>query len=257
MNSRFRWLVPLLALITLGPQGAGSAAPAATPQSLERTLKVNGALELEVRTGSEDLSVRSGDDESVVIKCIVRPQNDGDDDNDEPENNPTVVESDLRIRQEGNHISIDPIEDRAKLRHLNVRYEITAPVNTRLSYEAGSGDLNVEGIRGPVEYTSGSGDVRVLSAQERIHVHTGSGDVSLEEVGRGAIEVETQSGDVDVRLAPQAGYDLTAHTSSGDISVAPELTLEPGDVKNDVRGKVRGGGKEVRIRTGSGDIRIE
>jgi DUF4097 and DUF4098 domain-containing protein YvlB len=76
-------------------------------------------------------------------------------------------------------------------------------------------------------------------------------------MGKGAIDVDTSSGDVFVRLDSKAGYDVTAHTGSGDFSIAQEITMEAGDTRSEVRGKVRGGGNPVSVRTGSGDIRIE
>jgi DUF4097 and DUF4098 domain-containing protein YvlB len=256
MMARMRWLLPLAALLTLGIQAEflPGSPPALHP--LERTFKVNGPVDLRVKTRSEDLTVRRGEDGTVSIKCIVMFRN-GDDDIGESGNGSPLAEADLRIHQDGNQISIDPIEDSGRIRGLNVRYEVALPANSRLSYEAGSGDLSVDGIRGPVEYTSGSGDVQVRSSRESIRIHTGTGDVNMEDVGDGEIEVETHTGDVHVSMSSGAGYDLTAHTGTGDISVAHEITVEAGDTKNEVRGKVHGGGRPVKIQTGTGDIRVE
>lgn len=257
MKACLRWTIPLFVLFVVGTQSQALAAPPVDQKSFERTFKVAGAVELEVKTGSEDLKVRGGEDGQVLVRCILKTQSDHDFDEADVEKAAQYVESNLPVRQEGNRILIDPLGNREMLRHLSVEYELTVPANARLTYETGSGDLLVEAIRGPVEYSSGSGDVQVRSVQEGIRVHTGSGDVSLEDVGKGTIEISTQSGDISVRLDSHAGYDVTAHTGSGDVSVAPEFTLEAGDTKSEVRGKIRGGGTPVMVRTGSGDIRIE
>jgi hypothetical protein len=226
-------------------------------QSIERNLKVTGAVELEVRTSSEDLKVQAGEAGSVAVTCIVRPQNNSDEGREELEKTAQFLESHLPLRQEGNHISIEPLQDREMLRHANIIYEITVPADSSLTFETSAGDLSVEGLRGSVEFRSSSGDMRLKSVEGSVRAHTSSGDVSLEDMGKGAIEVETQSGDVTIQLASQVGYDLSAHTSSGDFAIGPELTLEAGDTKHEVRGKVRGGGTRLQVQTASGDIRVD
>lgn len=255
MIARWRLGMAIAAAAAMG-LGMGSFTEASARQSIERNLKVTGAVELEVRTGSEDLVVRAGDAGSVAVTCVVKPQNDSDDENDELDKTAQFLESHLPLHQEGNHISIEPLGEREMLRHANIIYELTVPSDTNVTYKTGAGDLSVEGIRGSVDFTSGSGDMRLKSVQGSIHAHTSSGDVSLEDMGKGEIEVETQSGDVAVQLAAQTGYDLIAHTSSGDFSIGPDLALEAGDTKNEVRGKIRGGGTPLRLRTSSGDIRV-
>jgi len=258
MRAFSRWQRELLAAALLGPGMSLLSVDAVAQKPIERTLKVNGAVALEARTASEDLSVRAGDDATVFIRCIVKAQNDSDRDDDAVQKTAQFLESNFPVRQEGNHISIERLGDPELLRHTNLLYELTVPANTKLTFATESGDLSVEGIRGPVEFTSSSGDVRVRSVRESVRVHTSSGDVDLEDSGNGGIEVETTSGDVTVRLASQVGYDLSAHTGSGDFSIAaPELKLEPGDTKHEMHGKLRGGGAPLTIRTGSGDISID
>ena len=255
-----RWLsIGVLAFLATGIPVSLSAFPAAAQQSVERSFKVGAAVELVVKTGSEDLEVRAGDAVTVRIECTIKPQNNYRDhgaDSEDFERVSQFLETHLPVRQEGNRISIEPLEQ-GMLRHANIRYDVTVPADTRLTFETGSGDLIVEDIRGPVEFTSSSGDMKLRSVRESVHVHTDSGDVVMEDVGQGGVDVETQSGDVVAHLASQAGYDLKLHTDSGDYSVTPDLTLQAGDTKKEVRGKIRGGGKPVNIRTASGDIHVD
>jgi len=257
MIARSRWEMAIAAAATMGIGMGLFSTDAFARQSIERNLKVTGVVELEVRTGSEDLVVRAGEAGSVAVTCVVKPQNDSDDENYEVEKTAQYLDSHLPLHQEGNHISIEPLGDREMLRHSNIIYELTVPPDTSVTFKTGSGDLSVEGIRGAVDFTSGSGDMRLKSVQGSVRAHTSSGDVSLEEMGKGGIEVETQSGDVAIKLASESGYDLSAHTSSGDFSIGPEFALEAGDTKNEVRGKIRGGGTPLHLRTSSGDIRVD
>jgi len=246
----------LLAAVLLGPSVGFLGVTAFAQNAIERTLKVNGAVEIEARTLSEDLSVRAGSDGKVLVRCIVKPQNEAED-ADELEKAAEYVESHLPVHQEGNQISIAPLGRPELLRHANLLYELTVPARTKLSFGTNSGDLKVEGIRGPIQFTSDSGDMSIRGVPEEVRAQTSSGDVVLEDSGKTGIVVQTQSGDVTVHLLPNAGYQLSAHTASGDFSVTPELALEPGDTKHELQGKLRGGGVPLTIRTASGDISID
>src|SRR5207247_5903881 len=78
------------------------------------------------------------------------------------------------IEQDGNHIRIGLMEDRHLSRNISIDYELTVPAETQFNGQTGSGDLSVEGIRGPVDAKTGSGhtDFRSISTNDR--VRTGS-----------------------------------------------------------------------------------
>jgi hypothetical protein len=160
--------------------------------------------------------------------------------------------------------------------------------------ETGSGDIDLNSVEGPVRASTGSGNIRAKGITSDLKATTGSGDVTVDqstandvtvETGsgnaviygvRGALHVSTGSGDVTaqgevgsdwrastgsgnvtVKLPAQASYTLEAKTSSGTIHTAREITVQGSLGKNELRGKVGGGGHLVHLDTGSGDIRIE
>ncbi|HEY6765618.1 MAG TPA: DUF4097 family beta strand repeat-containing protein [Candidatus Sulfotelmatobacter sp.] len=146
--------------------------------------------------------------------------------------------------------------------------------------QTGSGNVRAHGISGPVRGGAGSGDIEVEEqGQGDIDLHTGSGNVTARgiqggfraEAGSGDItgegtqngpwEIRTGSGNVHVHLPANAAFDADISTSSGTIDVnSPiEMTVQ-GRVQESrkmIRGKVRGGGPLMSVRTGSGDIRIQ
>jgi len=146
--------------------------------------------------------------------------------------------------------------------------------------QTGSGDVRAHSISGPVRGGTGSGDVEVEeTGSGEVDLHTGSGSVTARgvhgafrgETGSGNItaegaptgnwDVHTGSGNVRLRLPSNAAFDADISTSSGsvDVGMPVEMTVQGhlGDSHKSIRGKVRGGGPEVRVRTGSGDIHIE
>lgn len=127
--------------------------------------------------------------------------------------------------------------------------------------EAGSGDIQIdEKGQGNVQVRTGSGDIRLRGVNGALRVEAGSGDVEVDGSQAGNWELRTGSGNVEVRLASDAAFDLDATTSSGELVVDHPVTMTiQGDVRGSrrsVNGKVHGGGAQLLIHTGSGDVHL-
>jgi hypothetical protein len=207
---------------------AGLGAPGCSRASgaFQRTLPVKGPVDLEVLTGSGDVTARTGPPGSVSIQARIESSfslfgGGGEDAVRAIERNPPIVQS-------GNSIRLE------RPRHGNVAidYVVTVPPDTRLRADTGSGTHRVSGVRRGVDVRSGSGDVELEDIAGGVRADTGSGDVRGHRVA-GPVDVSTGSG--DVRLDVAGPGDVRAHTGSGGV---------------DVRGVVGG----LVIDTGSGDV---
>ena len=127
--------------------------------------------------------------------------------------------------------------------------------------EAGSGDIRAdEKGKGDVRAHTGSGNVELRGVDGMLDAHSGSGDMTIQGINSGRWEVRTSSGNVDLELPSGAGFDLDASAGSGSVTVDRPVTMViQGDLRrarHQVRGKVSGGGPELLVHTGSGDIQI-
>ena len=127
---------------------------------------------------------------------------------------------------------------------------------------AGSGDIEIEETgQGDVDLHTGSGNIVVRGIQGVFHGEAGSGDITAEGTQSGNWEIRTGSGNVHVRLQANAAFDADISTSSGEVEVdSPIETTVQGRVqetRKQIRGKVRGGGPLLSVRTGSGDVHIQ
>ncbi len=203
---------------------------ASTPQGgFEKTLTVNGPVDLEVLTRSGDVTVRAGSSGSVFIRGKIYVGDHwlmGNRQADVHE-----IEQRPPIRQEGNSIHIDYVN----MRNISVDYEITVPADTVVRTRSGSGDQTIEGTRGNVDTQTGSGDVKLANLTGEIQLQTGSGNIRARHVS-GAVKGGTGSGDVEIEEAASGDIDL--HTGSGNITA------------HGVQGGFRG-------ETGSGDVTAE
>jgi DUF4097 and DUF4098 domain-containing protein YvlB len=126
----------------------------------------------------------------------------------------------------------------------------------------GSGDIEVsETAAGDVDLHAGSGNITVRGIQGGFRGEAGSGDIIAEGMQTNPWEIRTGSGNVRVRLPGNAAFDADISTSSGSVDVdSPVETTVQGHVNENhknIRGKVRGGGPVLSVRTGSGDIHIQ
>ena len=179
---------------------------------------------------------------------------------------------------------------------ISLRLEIEVPPGTRVNARANSGGIRVSGVSGPVECrtnsggielhdivgdataTANSGGIRMLRVSGAatahansggveaydiggaIDAHTSSGGIRLSQVHAASIRVQAASGGVRVTLAPGQGYDVSIETASGRIAT-PEMVVRGGLsshlARHSAEGRIGGGGPEVRIRSSSGNVRVD
>jgi hypothetical protein len=262
-----------------------AAVPAlATEQTFERTLTVNGHLELSVGTGSGNIHITHGSGSQLHIVGHVKSNWGGSD------AKVHEIAANPPIEQTGNIVRIGARHE--NLNHISIDYEIQAPADAFLDAGSGSGDVIDDGVGQNAKLSTGSGNIHATGLNGGFAVNTGSGDIYAEQSAAGDVKAETGSGNIELRDlhgalkaetgsgnikvggAPAAGWKL--ETGSGDVEIwvgdAP-LTLDAesgsGSIHSDkemltqgstdrhhVTGKLNGGGPTVRVETGSGDIRV-
>ncbi len=261
--------------------------------SFERTLQVTGAADLDVNTGSGNITVKPGDGSTVRIIGTIQAWARGGDAEASARDRVRRLEANPPIEQNGNVIRVGYIADRDLRRHVGINYEITLPADSRVRSNTGSGDIRLSGIRGAVGANTGSGNITIDSGTGEVRASTGSGNIEITQSGgdlrastgsgnirasglTGALrastgsgnitaegkpgsgwDLDTGSGNIVVRLASDAGFEVDAHTGSGTIRSTHPVTVLGMFGKDTIRGTVRGGGPRLLLRTGSGSIRLE
>ncbi len=241
-----------LALALLAAIGVAPA-QAAVDGHFERTLTVNGAVDLDVTTGAGNITIHSGDASKVEIHASIHAGENWRDSDKDAESRVQYLEQHPPIEQNGNTITIGHIEDRDLMRNISITYDIVTPAQTRLHSATGSGNQTVEGLAGPAESSSGSGDVRLNEIGADVTARTGSGGITISGV-KGVLRASSGSGEI---RADQISGAITASTGSGDVrltqSGAGDVEVSTGSGTVEVNG-VKGA---VQIGTGSGNITAE
>ena len=279
-------------LLSLFAIAAGLCYAQRTEGSFERTLSVNGFVELDLTTDSGGIFVVPGPPGTVHIRGILKSGNNlgnwlfgGS-----AESRIRELEAHPPIEQSGNTIKV-AVRDRSLLRNVSMRIEVTAPRDSRLRARADSGGIEVRGIKGPVDSQTDSGGIHVTDIDSEVRASADSGGIHIRRVngpvharadsgGIDALEVagsvdaeadsggirvsqttpapvktRTDSGGSDITLAKSGGYDIRAHAGSGGIT-APEVTVSGNISRHEINGRLRGGGPLVDVQADSGQITI-
>jgi DUF4097 and DUF4098 domain-containing protein YvlB len=210
-----------------------------------------------------------------------------------PEERVKRLEANPPIEQNGNTIVIGKIEDEELRNNVSISYEVTVPSSTRLESRTGSGSQRIEDIHGPVRAStgsgtieigkigdqvdaqSGSGHIEIGGADGEVTARTGSGHITLHNIkaglrastGSGGIDVDgdarndwdlhTGSGGIDVRTPSSAGFRIDAESGSGGVTINRPITMQGNFSRRHIEGTVGNGGPTMRLRTGSGGIRVD
>jgi hypothetical protein len=134
--------------------------------------------------------------------------------------------------------------------------EADVPRGATLVIEAGSADIEADGLAGDQRYRTASGDMTLRSVSGRVAIDVVSGEVDISATGEAAITIKTVSGDVELRASTLTALDAT--TTSGDLRIAGRLAgpgpftivTVSGDTLLAPAGDVR-----IEMATLSGDIR--
>ena len=209
-------------------------------QTVEKTFTVDGMPRLRVQNVSGETAIRIG--EAGQVRVVARKRVKGG----SADRAKRLLENvEVRIEQKGNDIFVEPHlyeQERSWLdlfrgKRFRVDFEITVPRETAVNAQTVSGDLDLQGTRGPARVESVSGDVNIGDVQGPMRIKSVSGDVQCTDYV-GSVDGSSVSGDVDIRGRVHA---CELHTVSGDISV----DLEP-----------EVGGRESRLKTISGDVEV-
>lgn len=253
MNSLLRRNLGILASVLVAA-GTLAPLPARTAEGhFERTLKVTGPVDLDVRTGSGSIDVRAGDASTLRVVGNIRASGDWFEGSEDAERKVRYLEANPPIEQHGNIIKIGQIEDHSLERNISISYEIVTPAATRLRSGTGSGGQTIQGVQGPLDASTGSGNLGISNIGDAVKASTGSGRIEIDGV-MGSVRASTGSG--TIRALRVAG-GLHSTTGSGNITL--EQTA-PGDVDVSTGSgsvELRGVHGPVRAQTASGNINVD
>jgi DUF4097 and DUF4098 domain-containing protein YvlB len=149
----------------------------------------------------------------------------------------------LEVRPEGARVRVSGGCPEFTFGHCSAEIVVAVPARTAVHVEAGSGDVDADGVASDVVVRSASGDVVAQGLRGgSAELETASGDIDASGVRTRSLIAQTGSGDVTVQLfsAPQS---VDARTDSGDVAVL----VPPGDERYRVDAETDSGDRNVGV----------
>jgi len=260
----------------------------------EKRFTVSGAPEIKLTTFDGNIDVRSADTKTVVVEIEKRgptqeaiddlkieTKQDGDRIEVEVKRPPstgtivgfgrvspharlvvTMPRNGTVIARSGDGaIDVSGIRGRVEL-HTGDGNVRATDINGQMTISTGDGAVTIENSEGEIDVDTGDGSVSVAGKPGIVKVHTGDGSITLRadqgSTMKGDWSMVTGDGGVAVYLPGDFAADLDAHT--GDGSIRNDLKVDNANrdsARGTLRGKLGGGGKLLKIRTGDGGIRLK
>lgn len=167
----------------------------------------------------------------------------------------------LVARSGDGSIRVQQVNGRIELRTGDGSIRATE-VGGELVLNTGDGSITVDGAEGRLSVDTGDGGVAVSGRLSGLNIRTGDGSIiyRAERESRLTEDWEITTGDGSVTVYLPSGLDANLDAYTGDGSIRSDLDLidsrEDRESRRSLRGRLGDGGRNIRIRTGDGVIRL-
>jgi len=246
-------------LVLLGVllMACSNAEAAKAKGSFEQSLTIDESIQLDVATGSGDITIRDGQAGQVEVIGRIKVgrglfRRDAGDAGD-AEELVRRFEAEPPVKLSNGRLRVGHIKDRAFQQNVSISYEITVPAETPVKSSTGSGSQDLSGVKGPVEVSTGSGSLTLTDIGGAVEARTGSGSIRADQIG-GAFRARTGSGSVKLIQNAPGDVDVSSGSGGSELKViGGELRVHSGSGRIKVEGNQDGPWK---LDTGSGSIQI-
>lgn len=170
----------------------------------------------------------------------------------------------LFMERSGGELSVETSEPLWPGTSCRVHLDIKVPQAVSLDMKNGSGDVEVEGITGPIKFKVGSGDVKAMGKVTELDGSAGSGNIRVSGLV-GNVNLKIGSGDIKLEYSPPpARGSVNIKSGSGDTTIIlPEdfviltnLSTGSGRIYNEI-GDTAGAPFKINVKSGSGKLSIK
>ncbi len=160
-------------------------------------------------------------------------------------------------RTSGGSITLKGSDGTADLKTSGGGIEI-GHVTGHVKAHTSGGSIHIDEAGGEVEGSTSGGSIRVNEVRGAIRATTSGGSISatISKQPEKDCTLKTSGGGVTIYLAKGIKVDVNAKTSGGSVRCDMPITVSGLLGKNEVKGKINGGGPELYLRSSGGPVRI-
>jgi len=167
------------------------------------------------------------------------------------------IEGSIYGRTSGGSITLEGSDGEADLKTSGGGIEI-GHVMGHVEAHTSGGSIHIDEAGGEVEVSTSGGSIRVNEVRGAIRATTSGGSIiaTISKQPEKDCTLKTSGGGVTVYLAKGIKVDVNARTSGGSVRCDMPITVQGLLGKNEVNGKINGGGPELYLRSSGGPVRI-
>lgn len=167
------------------------------------------------------------------------------------------LDGENKLNTSGGNIDLSDINGniRASTSGGNIRLNNTVGV---VDVSTSGGNIDAQSFNGDFKGITSGGNINLKGSNSRIIAETSGGSVYGEYSGENkGIKLETSGGEVTLKVPKQISADVNLSTSGGSVSCDLTMSDIHKSSHSSLRGKVNGGGKEIRLESSGGNVSLE
>ena len=195
-----------------------------------------------------DKKVRGASDESkktILDNMVVSIEKDGD-----------ILEVAVKTKSGEDFWDWQKSNYKAYQITMNLSLEVPESIKT-INANTGAGNINIKDMTAELELSTGAGNIEIddTSAVGDCKLSTGAGNIDFD--GRiddiSSFDISTGVGNVTFEVPEETGMHLDAETGVGNMSGS--FIKTDSKIKTHFTGDVNGGGPDVKLNTGVGNVK--
>jgi len=130
-----------------------------------------------------------------------------------------------------------------------------------MDLQSSDGAMEVEGVDGALKAHASDGHIKTAGRFDSLQLSSSDGRIETRALSGSTIssswDVHSGDGSVTLQLPEAFAADVDLHTGDGHISLDLPVSVEGRLGRNNIRGKLNGGGNLLTIHTGDGSIHLD
>ncbi|GAB5519755.1 MAG: DUF4097 family beta strand repeat-containing protein [Rhodothermales bacterium] len=183
---------------------------------------------------------------------------------------------------------------RRERNRLRIRVRVSVPDRYNVQFTTGAGNVDIIDVNGDIEGRTGAGNITIADTVGELEVNTGAGNINVSDIdgeadvqtgagnvslegSLGQVEARTGAGNIDAHLSGGLGGDSSFTSGAGNVTVYVDrsvgayvdavasmgsastnfdLRVEGKWMKKSFEGEINGGGPELYMRAGVGNVTL-
>ena len=114
-------------------------------------------------------------------------------------------------------------------------------------------------FNGPASLETSGGSMTLSRIDGKLEASTSGGSIELAMIAPvpGEVSLSTSGGNLNLEAPENAAFNIDAHTSGGHVSCDLPVSVKGKLESERLNGTINGGGPDVVLRTGGGNIRVQ